>query len=288
MSSNEQTVVDVNQSNFEEIVLNAPDERVIIVDFWAPWCSPCRMLGPILEQVVASFHGEVVLAKVNVDENQSLAMQYRVQGIPAVKFFQGGKVVDEFTGALPEQDIQRRLESFVSTQSDERLTKAQSFWDGGALDLAEAQYKEILKDDPGQVDAKLALAKIQLEKHELTKAYEYAKSIEIGEKHHEEAQGIMNHISFLKECGEDTSKTELKKKLEADEGDLDARYHLACCYAAEEEYQLALEEFLTVLKKDKKYKDGAAKDAMVRIFTIIGQRSQLADDYRDKMEWLLY
>ena len=107
-------IIDVNASNFEKIVMKAPADVLVVVDFWAPWCGPCKTLGPVLEQVVVALGPSVVLAKVNVDDNQDLAAAFRVQGIPAVKLVRSGQLVDEFTGALPKADIEAMLRRHVA------------------------------------------------------------------------------------------------------------------------------------------------------------------------------
>ena len=115
-------IFDVDEQNFEELVLQGSQERVIVVDFWAPWCGPCKTLGPILEDVVAALGPGVALAKINVDENQQLAMAFRVQGIPAVKIVKDGQLAQEFTGALPREQIEAILRPLVF---DEPIPEAQ-------------------------------------------------------------------------------------------------------------------------------------------------------------------
>ena len=116
-------IFDVDEQNFEELVLQGSQERVIVVDFWAPWCGPCKTLGPILEDVVTALGPGVALAKVNVDENQRLAMAFRVQGIPAVKIVKNGQLAQEFTGALPKEQIEAILRPLVSDTPSSKKPK---------------------------------------------------------------------------------------------------------------------------------------------------------------------
>ena len=106
-------IFDVDEQNFEELVLKGSQERVVVVDFWAPWCEPCKVLGPVLEEVVTELGDGIALAKVNVDDNQQLAMAFRVQGIPAVKIVADGQLAQEFTGALPKEQIEAILRPLV-------------------------------------------------------------------------------------------------------------------------------------------------------------------------------
>ena len=133
-------IFDVDQSNFEEHVLKASHQRVIVVDLWAPWCGPCRTLGPILEEVVTSLGEGAALAKVNVDENQELAAAFRVQGIPAVKIFKEGQLVEEFTGALPQPQIEALLRPLITTAEGNLLEQAQILTDSGDLEGAALLY----------------------------------------------------------------------------------------------------------------------------------------------------
>ncbi|MDX9752437.1 MAG: tetratricopeptide repeat protein [bacterium] len=288
MSSQPTLVYDVTEATFEQIVLNAPEDQVVVVDFWAGWCSPCRMLGPVLEKVIASHNGAAILAKVDVDQNQRLAMQFGIQGIPAVKIFQGGEIVGEFSGALPEAAVRQKLDPFIPAPDDEEFENAQSLYEGGALDLAGAQAKAILAEEPNHAGAKLLLAQIALDRQQFSEAEEWAKAIQINESGYDEAQGILNRLGFLQTCQGETDLARLDQRIAENPADLDARYQKAQCLAAQGQYQDAMEELLALLKKDKKYKDGAAKETMVRIFSIIGQRSKMADEYRDKLEWILY
>lgn len=281
-------VIDINQETFETVVLMAPEDQTVVVDFWAPWCAPCRTLGPILERVVGSFQNRVLLAKVNVDENPMLSAQYGIQGIPAVKIFRDGEIVAQFVGALQEGEIRRILEPHVSSEADDLVEHGRHLRDQGAVNEAEDRFQKALQAEPRHAGAKLELAKFALQRGDIDNAESLAKSIEINEHEYEEAQGILNRIQFRKEAAEGGGFEGLVEKLRLDENNLDARYRLACHLVAQGEYRQALEEFLTVLKKNKKYNEGAAKTAMVKVFSIIGQRSPLADEYRDKLEWVLY
>ena len=284
-----QYVCELTEANYRSLAASVTEDTFIIVDFWAPWCAPCQTLGPILEHVVNSYNGQVILAKVNVDQNPNLAAQFGVQGIPAVKLIQNGQLLDEFTGAIPEEKVREWLEVYVSPEEiDDPYETAMMLFGKGHVDEACALLHTLLEEVPNHSEAKLLLAKIALDKKEIDTAKEYAKSIEITDQGYDQAQGILNRLDFLESCNTDSGKEIYQNRLQADENDLDARFAFASYLAAEEKYQEALEEFLTIVKKDKKYKEGAAKNAMVKVFSIIGQRSKLADEYRDKLEWILY
>lgn len=142
-------VIDVIEADFQEKVIDQSHERPVVVDFWAAWCGPCRMLGPILEQAARKREGDVVLAKIDTDANRSLAARFRIQGIPAVKAFKDGKVVAEFVGAQPPAAVERFFDSLVPSEAD-RLVEAGD----------EASLRRALELEPTRADAKVALARI--------------------------------------------------------------------------------------------------------------------------------
>ncbi|HOJ59256.1 MAG TPA: thioredoxin [bacterium] len=288
MSPANSFVSDVTADNFEEIVLQAPPDTVVLVDFWAPWCAPCRQLGPVLENIAVSYKGSVRVAKVNVDENPDLSEAFGIQGIPAVKIFRDGELISQFTGAAPEAEIRRLLSRFVSPAADEGVELGRAYLRAGNYDKARQCFLKILESDPANTAARLELARVALRQNDLEAAREQAGAVEPGTSDYEEAQKILHRVEFLTECQGFGDKNDLLRQVQADEDNLDARYRLALCLAAGEEYPQALEELIRVLQKNKNYQDGAAKNAMLKIFTLVGSRSPLANEYREKLSWILF
>lgn len=155
--------IDVTDATFETEILQRSQTTPVVVDLWAPWCGPCKVLGPILEKVVDATHGKVVLAKVNVDENPGLAQAFRVQGIPAVFAIRDGQVVDAFQGARPEREVERFVTSLLPTENDEQLGRLVAAGDEASLEAA-------LQIDPGHEPAVVALANIYTARGEGEKA----------------------------------------------------------------------------------------------------------------------
>ena len=174
-------IFDVDEQNFEELVLQGSQERVIVVDFWAPWCGPCKTLGPILEDVVAALGPGVALAKINVDENQQLAMAFRVQGIPAVKIVKDGQLAQEFTGALPREQIEAILRPLVfdaPIPEAQVVDQADDLAAIGDFDAAARQYENMLEENPTDGPALLGLAKIHLEQGRFETVQELVNLVE--------------------------------------------------------------------------------------------------------------
>jgi len=286
--ANTELIFDVTEDDFEQRVVAASTECAVVVDFWAPWCAPCKMLGPVLEKVVTLYQGKVKLAKVNVDENQGLAAIWKIQGIPAVKIFRAGKVAGEFVGALPESKIKRQLAAVIPSETDELVLEGDRLEEKGNRELAETNYRKALELTPRHPQATLKLSKIFFEKGDYQQAQNLAETVGPDADEYEETQAVLARIGFIEECSKQEGLVICEERLAKNPADMDSRYALACCLAVEQRYEESLENFLKIVETDKHYNEGAAKEAMVRIFSIIGQRSKLADEYRTRLSRMLY
>ena len=276
------------EEDFAARVEAASAQRVIVVDFWAEWCAPWKVLGPVLDKVVRSYAGKAVLAKVNVDENQALAAKWRIRGIPAVKVFKGGKVVKELVGALPESELQRELSEVMPSAADDLVAEGQGLEKDDKPEEAEARYRKAIAVRPDHPPATVGLARIALSEGDYDAARKLAESVDQAAPQREEAEGILAILSFSERCAKAGGRAAIDERLAAEPDNLDVAFSLACCLAADKDYRAALDQFLKVIEKEKHYQDDAAKKTMVSIFGIVGQRSELADEYREKLTRLLY
>jgi len=281
-------IYSVIADDFEKKVIEASHSAVVVVDFWAEWCGPCKMLSPVLEKVVLSYNGRAVLAKVNVDENQELAMYYNIQSIPAVKIFKDGELVDEFIGVIPEHEITRILAQFAGSKSDDMLKQADGLLRKGKKNEAAALYRSILETDRVNAGALIGLALIAIKNGEIEQSRELLGAVEETDRRYPEAAELLAHLRFSEVCAGSGGWERNKKAADVNPDDLEARYNLGCCYAASSMYHEALDEFLSIIAKNSSYADGKAKDGMLSIFSLLGQNDPLVGEYRKKLANILF
>ncbi len=281
----ESLVFDVDQSEFETAVLERSRETPVVVDFWAPWCGPCRVLGPVLERVVEEYEGKVLLAKVNVDENQELAAGFGIQGIPAVKIFKDGALATEFTGALPEPAVREVLAQVVPSREDELVLEADGLWARGDAEKALETYEQVLEESAQHAGALLGMGRGLLDT-DVERGLSLLERVPLGGPERNEADRLIARQKLSQRDGDDAES--LRRELAAAPDSLDLRFRLAQELAAEEHYEAALEEFLAVLKKDRAFEDDGARKAMVQIFEVLGRGSELADRFRSEMAKVLF
>jgi len=283
MNDGQSYVYEVDDSNILEKVVEESKKRVVVVDFWAEWCAPCKMLGPILENIAASFNGRVVVAKVNVDENQELAAQFGIRSIPSVKIFKDGAIAGEFVGVRTEQEIVQLLTSLTGGEGDDVLSTAGELLEQGNTEEAASLYRSLLEENPGNAPARLGLARIELLNGEPDKARELLESIGEGEKEYDEACSLLALYDFNRICCEGGGYESVRSRLDTNPGDLDAAYALGCCYGSSGRYDEALSTFLDIVRKDRAFAEGKAKNAMIALFNVLGHDHELTRTYRGKL-----
>ena len=279
--SAESAVHEVNDQTFAAEVLEASTSVPVVVDFWAPWCEPCRTLGPIIEKVAAEHGGEVRLVKLNTDENPQTASMYGIQSIPAVKAFRDGKVLSEFMGSVPEPQVRSFFERLLPTEA-ERVAA-----DGLALlesdpDAAEARFRQALSDGMS-VDAVVGLSALLIERGDMEEASRIMERAP-----NDLRVKVMKHQMFLDEFASHNEEAELRKDVAAEPTSPNARYRLGVILAAEGLHQEALDELLESVRLDRKFEEGAARKAALVVFDLLGPDSELTREYQRKLSMILF
>ena len=277
-------VVDVDGASFQQVVIDGSLERPVVVDFWAPWCGPCRALGPILEKLAAEYDGRFVLAKINSDENPELSARYGVRGIPNVKAFVDGELVDEFSGALPESGVRQFLDRIVPSAADELRDEALTAYaanrdvDAALEILSRAEALEPANEslrvdraaflaDAGRVDdARAALAALK----PLTQMSDRVSALNA-------------KLDLAEGAADAGGEDELAKRVAANADDLDARMQLAHALAAKHAWREALDQLLEIVQRDRAFGDDAGRKTMLKIFEQIPDERELVSEFRRKL-----
>ncbi len=279
---------DVAAGDFQASVIEESRKRPVVVDFWAPWCGPCRILGPILERLADEFEGNFLLAKVDTESNTELALRFRIQSIPNVKVFRDGELVDEFFGALPEDEVRAFLRRHCPSAADLKYDAAVTELRDGATGRALALLRETLALDPSHAAALFELGRVLLLNGKADEARAQWDRIPAGSELWEQAQTMKRVLEFEAVCRSGRSPADWAAFASAEPENLEARYGHGCCLAIEGDYRGALEEFLHVVSRDRSFNDQAARKAMLTVFTLAGERSDLSEEFRKRLAQTLF
>lgn len=285
--ANSPYVVDVTERNFEQEVLDASESAVVLVDFWAEWCGPCKMLTPLLEAEAEARGGALKIAKVNVDVAQHLAAQFGVQSIPFVVAFVKMKMADHFVGVLPAPELKALLDRITPPDFGGAEQAAPVPSDPAA---AEEHHRAALAEDPKDPVSNLGLAELHLGRGEAEQAQACLDAIDPKRSDdHRDAIDRIGALIALGALGQEAGSIEdCLKAHEAAPEDAQARYAYGCALAAGGHYPQALEMLLSAGERDKELLKTKVREAMVHVFYALGSRDPLSDDYRDRLTNLVF
>jgi putative thioredoxin len=285
-------VKDSDTRSFMQDVIQASRDQPVIVDFWAPWCGPCKQLGPILERVVRNAGGKVRLVKINIDENPELAQQLRIQSIPMVYAFSQGQPVDGFAGALPESQIKAFVERLAGplgpAPEEVAIEQAKQLAEAGQLDRAARVYERILDAEPGNPEALAGLARARIGLGRLASARELLEQVPKEHANHVEVDGARAALSLAEEAGALPDPTALTARLLADENDHAARLDLATALFLRGQIEPAIDHLLTIIRKDRDWQDQAARKQLIKFFEALGPKHPATLGGRRKLSAVLF
>lgn len=281
-------IVTLNAANFESIVIDGSFDRPVLVDFWADWCAPCRMLMPILAKLAEEYRGRFILAKLNTEEERGLAAQFGIRSLPTVQLFKDGRPVDQFMGALPESQIRDFLDRHLPRASDGLLVQAQGRLAAGDLDGAESLIKRARAEDPD--NPRVALAEIQLAAAQgrTQEAQAALERLPLELANDPEVVTLRGQLRFSAALAAAPDASTLERRLAADPKDSEARYQLAAHRVLAGDYESALELLLELLRRDRAYGEDAGRKGMVAVFDLLGGSGELVNRYRARMMTALY
>ncbi|SHF76049.1 putative thioredoxin [Modicisalibacter ilicicola DSM 19980] len=279
-------IVDVDMSNFQQVVLEGSVNTPVLLDCWAPWCEPCKTLTPILEKLAQEYAGAFVLAKLNIEEHQQIAAQLGIRSVPDVKLISQGQLYDQFQGALPERQIREWLSQYIEAPQEAPPSpeeQAEAALAAGDAASAQAIYQQLAQEYPEHYDYQIGLASAILAAGNATEARTLLDNLPPEHRDAAKARGVRARLEFGEEAPD-------QQELAALEGrdDSEACYKRALRQVADGHYEAGLEGLLHVMKTDRAYGEDAARRTLLRVFDALGADHPLTVAYRRRLFALLY
>ena len=288
-------VKEVSEATFMLDVVEASKERPVIVDFWAPWCGPCKTLGPQLEEAVKAANGAVTMAKVNVDENQAIAGQMQVQSIPTVFAFSNGQPVDGFQGAVSASEIKAFVDRVVAANGgevesglDSAVASAEQMLDDGEFEAAIETFSAILEEDANNIKSYIGLIKCHIAVGDLDQAEAILNGIPLEISQSPEIEAVHAQIELAKQARDAGPINELALLVEKNPDDNDARFKLAQALHGAGQVEDAVDQLLELFKRDREWNDGAAKGQLFTIFEALEPNNEIVLNGRRKLSSLIF
>ena len=287
-------VRDVTTATFEQDVMAASMAGPVIVDFWAPWCGPCKQLGPLLEKTVAATGGKATMVKVNIDTSPEIAQALRIQSIPTVYAFYKGQPIDGFQGAVPESQLREFVARAIKQAGGGEdpialaLEQAKLALDEGDKPTAQEIFTQILLADPGSAPARAGLARLLLEAGQAEAAKQLMDETPAAVAKHAEILAAFAALDLAAQAVDTGEIDALRARVQQDETDHQARFDLAMAWYGQGHKQQAVDELLEIVRRDRSWNDDAARLQLLKLLEALGFTDPVAIDARRRLSSLLF
>ncbi len=290
MSQDTPYIFDVTTATFQQQVIDQSFTQPVLVDFWAEWCAPCKVLMPLLEKIAESYQGELLLAKVNCDVEQDIVAHFGIRSLPTVVLFKDGKPVDGFAEARPESEIRAMLEPHVhmpAPAAADPLEAAQALFSEGHFAKAEEILTVLLGEDNTNARALILYARCLAERNELGEAQAVLDAVK-GDEHKAALAGAKAQLTFLRQAADLPDAADLKTRIAQNPGDDEAVFQLSIQQLARQQYEAALDGLLKLFVRNRSFNEGAAHKTLLQVFELLGNDHPLVTTYRRKLFAALY
>jgi putative thioredoxin len=286
-------IKDGTTQSFAKDVIEASREAVVLVDFWASWCGPCKQLTPVIEKVVKSYGGKVRLVKINTDEHPAIAAQLRIQSLPTVYAFGDGRPLDGFMGAQPESVVRAFIDRLVGEDDGGAdltavLEAAEAAIDEGDLQSAAEAFATVLQEDQQNAQAIAGLAKCYLKSGDLVRAEQTLALVPPDKAGSTAVQSAKAALELAKMAGQSDNSADLERKIAANPADHEARFDLAVALAARGRNEEALTHLLELVRRDRNWNEQAARKQLVQLFDAWGPKDALTIEGRKRLSSILF
>jgi putative thioredoxin len=289
-------IIEVMTENFMSDVIERSKETPVIVDFWAPWCEPCKQLTPVIEKIVREKNGNVILAKMNIDESPEVAQQLKIQSIPAVMAFNDGQPVDGFIGVQPEKNITEFINKISSLKNsssiEENIIAGKKYIDDGDIETAALVFSEILKIEPENISAKSMLARCLLRSDQIDEAEDIINNLPANSENNQDFVSVRSEVEVFKNAKNNPisneQEDELRRDIDKNPKNHQMRLDLAKLLLTKGENENAINELLKIIEFDPKWNDGEARKQLIEIFNILGNEDILVIEGRKKLSSMLF
>lgn len=281
-------MTDTTLQSFKADVIDASAQIPVLVDFWAPWCGPCKSLGPMLEKLEQAYGGRFKLVKVNTDQEQQLAQHFRIRSIPAVYAFVGGQPVDQFQGALPEGQLREFIDRLMPNPADVELEQAEAAAQRGDFAQAAEFVKRAIALDPKNDSAKLMYAQLLLQSDDAAAAQAQIAALSKEARADPQVTALAEQIRQAAEASRAPARPDLDHRIVANPGDLAARLELGDHYMQFKAWEEALTQFLEIVQRDRQFQEDIGRRRMIEVFEKAASQPQLVSAWRRKLSSALF